>query len=117
MMEQRHRFTARYGVFFQDCIGKTPSVAATRMRPIIALGTVAEFADKCLLAYFFGMFSRYAQSYSQVVLLVRSLRLKLAARCEQLSAASALSACCVCASLLWWSPGDACRRSWSMVPS
>ena len=72
MLETRERFVARYGVYFQDCIGKGPTMAKTRLTPAIALGTMISFTHNCVLAYFFGVFSAESRSYPQLVILVSS---------------------------------------------
>ena len=72
MYEKRAGFVQRFGIFFQDTIGRAPTQAMKRMRPMTVIAVMVSFLHKCALAFVFGNWSRYRKSWTQIVLLVCS---------------------------------------------
>jgi hypothetical protein len=73
MYERSHLFVKRFGVVFQECTGKQPSLAQRRMGPFITAGTTISFLHKCCLAFAFGYFAYEAKSWHQLGILVSAL--------------------------------------------
>eukprot|EP00892_Ulva_mutabilis_P004825 jgi/Ulvmu1/2714/UM014_0171.1 len=70
MYERMDGFVRRFGIFFQDAIGREPMSALRRMRPRILIGVMVSFMHKCTLAFVFGYWSRFRKSWTQMGLLV-----------------------------------------------